>query len=398
MHNKKKHGWRLRSLPVFYIILALVLADADPASAAPNAEIYQILIGNETQYEGPYYKDYGSYDAMMFDITKTTTGRPAVSFTVTSHADETFENPLTTKTYVPSQYGWTHFTGMGFNCNAHYIGELRDVTGYIVLSVKMTVTGLKKPLCDSEPSGDMGSDEDIGDGDGDGDGGDGDIGGGTCDSCGIFDCPGWNNYMGQLEDIKNAIPPPPNWHEVSRIFSDAIVPRLVGETRVMLDDLLGRAPTPPTPPPQQQAPPNIEKPNNVDDFTNKEPEMQDSGVVGFDKNKIKDDAPELQYEEDDTGGFDLSVHPVDALPDVVPGGDPGIYKRDPEMMDAEIPTKPKESGDEVGSPGKPKEDFGSPSNPNDNVGNPSNPNENIGNPSNPSGDAKPPSGYMPKPK
>lgn len=369
MHKKKSRGMGY-FVPFLFFLFLMGIDEIKVSAAAQIVEIYDPF---NLITKSAYHKDNGTYDSYNIDIR----GNEAVSVTYSSHTDNTFSQTATVKTYTASQYGWTHFTGFGFNCNVPYMGELHDASGDLLIRVKMIITDLDKPACDSEPAGDMG--------------------GGECDICGIFDCPGWDQYMSKLDDIKNAIPPPPNWHEVSNIFSDAIVPRLVNESRVMLDDLLGRAPTPPVPPPQQQAPPDLPRDPAVDDFVNQEPDMPDVDVTGFDDDDIKKEAPELQYEEDESGGFDLFPDPLD-LPDVVPGGDPGAYKRDPEMMPAEFPGAPKDSGGDVGSPGTPSEDYGSPGSPNDNVGSPSNPNENIGAPGAPSDGNNLPGGYMPKPK
>lgn len=274
-------------------------------------------------------------------------------------------------------------------CNTAYVMELYNKTGMLIYDAKVIITGLENPQCYS--GGDQSEIEE------------------GCDICDIFNCPGWNQYLNKLDDIKNAIPPPPNWQEVSQVFSDAIVPRLVDETRVMLDDLLGRAPEPPTPPAEIPTMPDLPV---LDDggFKDNQPDLQDSGLKGFDENEIKDNAPELNYEEDETGGFDLSVDPVDSLPDVLPGGDPGAYKRDPEMMDAEFPGAPKEQSGDIGKPSNPKDDLDSPPKPGGDIGNPPTPGGDtgapptpgdggsIGNPPIPGDSGEKPPGYMSKPK
>lgn len=364
------------SIPFLFFVFLF----SEKAEAA--VEVIEIYDPFNIVISDAYYVDNGSYDSYQIDVS----GTRAVSVTFTSY-DETFTNVGSTKTYTREQYGWTHFKAMGFNCNVAYIGELHDVDGNLLVRAKMIITGLTKPACDSEPSGDMGS--------------------GECDICGIFDCPEWDNYMNKLDDIKNAIPPPPDWDVVSGKFSDAIVPRLVEESRVMLDDLLGRAPEPPTPPPSLPTMPDL--PSHDDGgFKDREPEMQDSGVEGFDATDIKDQAPEMEYEEDPTGGFNLSVDPVESLPDVVPGGDPGPYKRDPVMLDAEYPAAPKESNVDIGKPSNPKDEGatppipgdsgGAPPIPGDSGGAPPIPGGSGGAPPIPGGGAVPPGGYMPKPK
>lgn len=368
----KRHSLKGKGYYLPFLFFILFFYGGEKAEAA--VKVLELYDPFNLVVKSPYYKDYGSYDSYQIDIS----GKRAASVTFTSYDDD-FINIGHTKTYTREQYGWTHFDGMGFNCNVPYVGELHDASGVLLVRAKLVVSGLKKPSCDSQSGG---SGEDIGSGE--------------CDACGIFDCPGWHEHLGKLDDIKNAIPPAPNWGEVSKEFSDAIVPNLIGGTKDMLDDLLGRAPEPPAPPPDMPTMPDLP---DLDDggFKDKEPEMQDSGVEGFDKDAIKDQAPEIKYEEDDTGGFDLSVDPVENLPNVVPGGDPGEYKRDPVMMPADYPGKPNEGGD-IGKPPIPNDGGGKPPIPNDGGGKPPIPGDGGGKPPIPDdGGGKPP-GYMPKPK
>lgn len=368
VERKKRYFLKGKGYIFPFLFFFLFWVQTEEVKAAGNLEIIEMNDPYKIISIGPYYENRNSSDGMYFMFE----GRRAYTLYWQSGGG-------TEKTKVASQYGWTHMTGIGFNCNTSYTAKVYDKSGNTLIDMKVKVTGLINPSCDS--------------------GGDGSLDGaeGVCDVCGIFDCPEWDNYLGKLDDIKNAIPPPPNWNEVSQIFSDAIVPPLIDGTRVMLDDLLGRAPEPPTPPANMPTMPDLP---SLDDggFKDKEPDLPDSGVKGFDSDEIIDNAPELNYEEDDSGGFDLSVDPVDNLPDVYPGGDPGPYKRDPVMMDAEPPGSPKEFEGDIGKPSNPKDDAGSPPKPDGDMGKPPTPGGNAGAPPKPGDNGERPPGYMPKPK
>lgn len=319
------------------------------------------------------------YNSSVDSIHLNVSSQKAVSVTYTSYTDSGFTNVGTSKTYSASQYGWQFFNGMGFNCNTNYIGELKDSSGTVLVRAKLTISGLVDPVCNSESNGEnMGGEEEPKEPE-------------TCDACAVFDCPGWDEHLGKLDAIKNAIPPPPNWNQVSQIFSDAIVPRLVGETRDMLDELLGRAPDPP--PSMPDLPPL-----NDHGIQNKKPDMPDPGLKGFTEDDVKKGAPVIQFEDDPTGGFDLSVDPVNNLPDVVPGGDPGIYKRDPVEQPAEYPGKPKEPQIDMGGAPKPGESGGTPPTPGDSGGTPPTPGDGVPLPGKPDDVNLPGKDhYMPKP-
>ncbi|MBP3040576.1 hypothetical protein J9303_13880 [Bacillaceae bacterium Marseille-Q3522] len=209
-------------------------------------------------------------------------------------------------------------------------------------------------------SGDGG---DGGDGSGD-DGGGGS--GGSCDNCSVFECPSWDEYMGGLEDIKNAIPPPPNWDEVAGKFRDTIVPGLIND----LGDLLGSSPAPPTAPPQ---------PGGVDDrgINDNRPDMPDVpglGDAGFSSGDIKNDAPIISERGDPTGGFNLGTSPLDSIPEApenpVPGDDAGEWGQNkPDDGENNFPEPPADSGDvDIGNPPTPGENEDTPPNPGDDSG------------------------------
>lgn len=124
-----------------------------------------------------------------------------------------------------------------------------------------------------------------------------------CQACQVFSCPGWVQYMGEISDIKNAIPPPPNWGDVAGTFRDTIVPAVISDLR----DMLGSAPDLPSPPQQ---------PSGVDDRGITAPTGQQAPGLdnsGFSDGDIKDQAPKIPERSDPTGGFKIN-NPIDSLP------------------------------------------------------------------------------------
>lgn len=144
---------------------------------------------------------------------------------------------------------------------------------------------------------------------GGGDGGTDPGGSEECDSCSVLDCPKWDDHMKQLEDIKNKIPPPPNWQEVADTFRDTIAPRIKDD----LEQLLGRAPSSPGAP-ARPTPPAL--PSDLDDRGISAPTGQEApGLDGatFDSDDIKSGAPKIPEREDPTGGFKIN-DPIGGLP------------------------------------------------------------------------------------
>lgn len=101
--------------------------------------------------------------------------------------------------------------------------------------------------------------------------------------CCIFDCPGWGEYLGFLSD-----------------------------------DLVGTATAPPVPDLPAPDIPNIfEILNDVDQRNPAKPtgyEDPGLGTSSFDENDIKNNAPEVEFREDPTGGFNI-VNPLETLPE-----------------------------------------------------------------------------------
>lgn len=269
------------------------------------------------------------------------------------------------------------YTASGFTCVGTYDVKIKNSSGNTLATMLIEIQSgdLQKPKCESDASGDIGNE-------GSGEG---------CDVCKLLECPGWGGFMGKLDDIKNAIPPAPNWPSVADTFKDAIVPALVGETKDMLDDLLGRAPEVPAIP--EDLPDLDDR-----DFLGSEPEMQEvPELEGFDKEDITENAPVIEFEEDDTGGFDLSVDPVNSLPDVVPGGPAGEYMREPKEPENPYPGAPKETDADMSGAPIPGDNAGSPPTPGDNTDSPPTPGDGDNKPPTPEGEAYFPGGYKDKP-
>lgn len=101
--------------------------------------------------------------------------------------------------------------------------------------------------------------------------------------CCIFECPGWEEYLGFLSGTivgSASAPPVPDLPapDIPNIFD-------------VLNDVDERHPMKPT---------GTEDPN--------------LGTSSFDENDIKNNAPEIEFREDPTGGFDI-VNPLETLPE-----------------------------------------------------------------------------------
>lgn len=329
---------------------------------------------NPSAFTNPYY------DASRNRYISTWDKAVVKSNTLTSYSDSSYSVARTRKTFDgQDDPRWKDFA---FGCNTFYKMESFDGSGKLIGVLRFEATQIINPDPNACASGNSENPEDPPEVEMPA----------PCDACAIFECPGWDMHLQKLGEIKNAIPPAPNWNQVSQTFSDAIVPRLVSESRAMLSDLLGQAPAPP--PMLPDLPP-------LDDhnFESKKPDMPEvPGLKGFTENEVKSGAPVIPFEEDPTGGFNLTVDPVNNLPDVVPGGDPGIYKRDPKELPAEYPGKPKEAEIDMGGAPTPKDGGGSPPTPGDSGGTPPKPGDGVSLPIKPDDVGLPSKeNYMPKP-
>ncbi len=168
------------------------------------------------------------------------------------------------------------------------------------------------------------------------DGGKEDGGGEGCDLCKIFECPGWEKYLGKLYDVA--------------------------------EFAVGDVEPPPIPELERPSMPNIfEILNDVDQRNPVKPTGQDGmGNTPFDATDIKNSAPEIPVREDPTGGFNI-VDPLTTLPE-----DGSTAPRPKEL---EVLPHPGGSGEPI--EGRPK---------------PSGENAKIERPKNPDGKVKPPDG------
>lgn len=202
-------------------------------------------------------------------------------------------------------------TGFALGCNAYWVvsgngGEF---------NMKVHVTGLSD--CEGYPSKSDDKTEPPSTGGSDSGGS-----GTACDTCGAFQCPEWDKYMGQLSDIKNAIPPAPNWSQVADTFQKQITPQIKED----MADLIGTAKTPTLPklpeankpakdPAQPKAPIKsiFEVLDGVDERNKPKPTMDDTPDAGFNENDVKNVEPPKEN-KDESGGFKID-NPLDSLPD-----------------------------------------------------------------------------------
>lgn len=318
-----------------------------------------------TIYEsyGPIIKGNVHYDSSR-DIyfvpfeTDLSQSERAVEVHFRNYRDSSYTEVLNDKYITAQSQGGAYFTGFMFNCNTYYELNVYKANGTEVGYLKFHATDIKSPICDSTGNEDysppVGED------------------GGSC-GC-IFKSPEWGEFMDKIDGIREAIPPPPNWQQVAETFDSTIRPRLIAD----VGNLLGEAPPPPPPPlglgvVEPIKPPNEIIENYADKLKEKEPVMQDVPGLsesGFTKDDIESAAPEIEFRDDPTGGFNIG-NPLDAIPKVYEPPVPG----QPASNWMEIPSAPQQtppSGGEV------------------NVGSPPIPGNNTGTPPVPGGDFTPP--------
>lgn len=261
------------------------------------------------------------------------------------------------------------FIGLNFsgdfylNCNGRYLMEFYNSSNTLLHREYFETSQINEPLCDSSANENEYIEDPTvlnppsGGGGGGGDGGNGGGGGNGEDNpcCALFDCPGWDEHMGMLRQIRDAIPPPPNWQQVANTMRDTIVPRMIDD----LGALLGNAPSPPAPPSDIDLtqPVRMGQPQDIPDYAerlnNQAPIMQDVPGLddsGYSFDDIKNEAPEIQFREDPTGGFNIG-NPLEMLPSIpseppIPGqGDAGEWHHEPQEPSLTTPVP--EGGGEV---------------------------------------------------
>lgn len=184
--------------------------------------------------------------------------------------------------------------------------------------------------------GDNGGDDSGGSG-GDNGGGAGDSGNGSC-SC--FKTQEWRDLMDTLRRISDKIPAPPNWQQVANTFRDTIVPAMTAS----LENMLGTAPNPPsvpstldiTTPSTPAQPPIHDYANELDSHTPTMNDVHGLNESGFTADDLKNQAPEIQFNDDPTGGFNI-VNPLESIPKLpydgfpMPGQNAGPWDHQPQQ-------------------------------------------------------------------
>lgn len=261
----------------------------------------------------------------------------AYKVVIGSYSDSTYTNVISQKSYMRPDSGVAAVEVILFKCNRYYQATLFNEVGTQTGLLQFQSTEISEPtVCDSgipypvDPTG--------GGNDGGGTGGSGE----GCIGCEIFNCPGWGNYMNGLEEIKNAIPPAPNWQVVAGTFRDIIVPQIVTD----LGNMLGSTPQPP-PAPVAPVPPPI--PSGLDDGGITAPTGQEAPGLEestFDSNDIKNEAPTIIERPDPTGGGFSILDPVEGLP-----SQEEFTNNQPNEGTAAIPANPTEGDNVAPMPG-----------------------------------------------
>lgn len=274
------------------MILFVVLANPTISSA------YSIISSSDpggVLKGSPFY--YAEKDEVRIEYIGSSVTNTTWDFVETG-TGRTFSKDLS----APSGY-W--YKASGFTCIGTYDVKIKDSSGKILATVKIKIDqgDLTSPKCESDAAGDTTDEEDPEKQPGEMD----------CTMCDLFQCPGWGDFMGQLDQIKAAIPPVPNWPVVADTFKDSIAPQIKQD----MAELIGTAPEPvmptlPKPPDLPTEPIMLEDVRaNIELPTGKEaPGLEEST---FTEDDIKTSAPVIQEREDPTGGFKID-NPIDMLP------------------------------------------------------------------------------------
>lgn len=326
----------------FFVVLAIALS---VILLTPRAYAFTIF-----ESYGPAIKQTYQYvpskDYYYLDLYDKSDGIPSSEYVMYAryvfYTDE-FNTVNTDKTWSATAEGYSHYIGSVINCNGYYEIYFMDGNQNQVGYVRMHTTEVKNPPCDSSIDFEDQFPED-------------ERGRGGCDC--IFRSPHWEEYMGKIDDIIAAIPPPPNWQHVANIMRDTIVPRMIND----LDNLLGTAPPPPAPPSNINIDPIAPPPEvPVHDYANElqqsEPTMNDNTALEesvYDADDIINDAPEIEFNEDPTGGFNI-MNPLEALPPTtdmpLPGQHAGEWDHQPQQQIIMPTPIPEGAGDvEIGDP------------------------------------------------
>lgn len=167
-------------------------------------------------------------------------------------------------------------------------------------------------------------------------------------SCDVFECPNWDEYMGKVDQIIAKIPSEPNWQKVAETFRDTIAPRVKADMTDVINDTLGRAPSLPN------APAALD---GIDDRGITEPTGKEADGLGdstFSSDDIKNGAEDIEVREDDSGGFNIE-NPLETIEDPpinVPKEEENNAPT-PDEGDNEAPT-PKEDENQAPAPDEPE--------------------------------------------
>ncbi|WP_018931345.1 hypothetical protein [Gracilibacillus lacisalsi] len=239
---------------------------------------------------------------------------------------------------------WDYETVPGTNyttltCNGSFTYTFYDSSGTLLATDSVTASGIQEQnsACEDEPDDSTGGNDS-----------------GDNSYCGcIFRTPGWEEYLDKIDDVIGAIPPAPNWGNVADTFRDSIVPSLIGG----IENMLG------SPPGQMSAP---GYPSDLDDGNLQEPTGQeDPGLEGFDDSDIKGQAPDVEFREDESGGFDID-NPIDAMPEqevFEPEEPENPRPEDPEEPENPTPTPEEPENPIPGEPEEPENPAPTPSEP-----------------------------------
>jgi hypothetical protein len=229
----------------------------------------------------------------------------AYKVVIGSYTDSTFTQSISVKEYLRPDSGIGEIEEILFKCNRYYQATLYNESDTQTALLQFQSVEISEPsVCDSgipyPPSGTGGENDGGGTG--------GNVEG--CIGCEIFNCPGWTNYMNGLQEIKNAIPPAPNWQVVAGTFRDTIVPSIMTD----LGNLLGSTPQPPSAP-VAPAIPTI--PSDLDNRGITAPTGQEAPGLGnstFNSTDIKNEAEVIIERPDPTGGGFTILDPTVGLP------------------------------------------------------------------------------------
>lgn len=287
------------------VLICIVLFSVIASPAYANRTINVIEMTGDI-FSGQPYINPSNNNVYTIDFS----GTRAIEITREEY-DENFDQLITSRTTNAYDDGQPYATGTNFTIRPHnvgYITTVRDGSGNQIGRIRVVIT-----------SGNNYND--------------------------IFSTPGWNQYMGRVNDIFNAIPPAPNWQQVANTFRDTIVPSFRNE----MEDMLGQVPNAPPPPNYN---------NNLSGQIDAPTGQEASGLAdaSFGANDIKSAADPIEVREDPTGGFTI-MDPVGSLPsqeefrDNIPNEGEMVAPDVPET-DAEAPQVP--DVDAV-APGAPEE-------------------------------------------